>query len=99
LGQHYWHSNVKGHLSLNRSSAIRYLKDVQKRHPQTVATHLEDAIQKYEAVVEVVKRIDTSHEAMSSVHERETLVDLIKGIADLERQAVAELEKAVNVLD
>jgi len=91
LGQHYWHSNVRGHLDINRSSAIRYLKAMQKRHPQTVATHLGNAIQKYEAVIEVVKRIDTSQEAMSSVHGRETLVALIKEIADLERQAVAEL--------
>jgi len=99
LGQHFWHSNVLLHLFLSRSSAIRYLQAMQKRHPRAVADYLENAIQKYKAVIGVLGSVDWSPEAMSSVKGREVFVTHVKEMADLESQAVAELEKAVEVLD
>jgi hypothetical protein len=96
-GQHFWHSNVLLHLYISRMSAIRYLEAMGKRHPQAVADYLGNAIQQYEAVIEVLRHVDWSAEAMSSVKGRDAFVAHVENIVDLERQAVAALEKAVAV--
>jgi hypothetical protein len=99
LGQHFWHSNVVGHLHWQRSTAVRYLKAMRKRHSKTIAAHLGNAIQRYQAVVAELDRVDTSREAISSVQGRGKLISSIGKITDLESQAVAELEKATEAFE
>ena len=94
FGQPFWHSNVVGHLYWNRRTAVRYLKAMQKRHSEPIATHLENAIEKYQAVIGELNQVDVGGEAISSVEGREKLIESIQEIANLESQAVAELEKA-----
>jgi len=96
LGQPFWHMNVVGHLYWNRSTAVRFLKAMQKRHSKTIADHLENAIQRYQAVVVELDKVDTSPEAISSLQGREQLISGIKKMANLESQAVEELEKAAK---
>jgi len=96
LGQPFWHSNVVGHLYWNRSTAVRYLKAMQKRHSKTITAHLENAIQKYEAILGELGMVDTSREALLSVQGRGKLISSIKTIMNLESQAVVELEKTVK---
>jgi hypothetical protein len=71
---------------------------MQKRHSATVAAHLENAIQKYQAVIKEVGKADISGESLSSAQGRGKLISIVKRISDLESQAVAELEKAVEAL-
>ena len=97
-GQPYWHGNVVSHLYWNRTTAVRYLKAMQKRHSATVAAHLENAIQKYQAVIEEVGKADTSGESLSSAQGRGELILRIRRISKLESEAVAELEKALEAL-
>ena len=97
-GQPFWHSNVVAHLHWNRNTAVRYLRTMQKRHPEAIATLLEHAMQKYEAVIGKLKTVDTSGEALSSVQGRGKLVSSVKEISNLESQAVLELEKAVKAI-
>lgn len=99
LGQPRWHSNVVGHLYWNRSTAVRYLKAMQKRHSKTTAAHLENAIQRYRAVIAELDKVDTSREAILSVQGRGKLISSIKRITDLESQAVAELEKTIEAFE
>ena len=54
LGQPRWHGNVKGFLERNRESAVRCLKDMQKRHSESFAAHLNNAINKYDAVIDKI---------------------------------------------
>ena len=96
LGQPFWHSNVVGHLYWNRSTAVRYLKAMQKRHSKTIAAHLENAVQKYQAVIGELDKVDTSAEALLSVQGRGKLISSVKKISNLESQAVTELEKTVK---
>jgi hypothetical protein len=96
LGRPFWHSNVVGFLDRNRSTAVRYLKAMQKRHSKAIAAHLEKAIQKYEAILEKVGKVDTSGEALSSLQGRRELISSIERIMDLESQAVLELENAAK---
>ena len=98
LGRPDWHSNVVSHLYWNRTTAVRYLKAMQKRHSATVAAHLENAIRKYQAVIEEVGKADTSVEALSTAQGRGKLISIVKRISDIESQAVVELEKAVEAL-
>ena len=99
LGQPFWHSNVVGHLYWNRSTAVRYLKAMQKRHPEAIATLLENAIQKYEAIIGELKKVDISSEALLSVQGRGKLISSVKEISNLESQAVVELEKTVKAFE
>ena len=99
LGQPFWHSNVVGHLYWNRSTAVRYLKAMQKRHSKTIAAHLENAIQRYQAVIAELDKVDTSGEAILSVQGRGKLISSIKKIADLESHAVAELENTIKAFE
>jgi len=94
-GQPYWHSNVVRHLSLNRGSAVRYLKTMAGRHPEDVATHLNNAAARYEEVVAALGKADTSGEALSSTAGREALAKLAEQIAVLDSQAIQEIEKAL----
>jgi len=88
LGKSFWHGNVVGHLYWDRSTAVRYLKAMQKRHSKTAAAHLENAIRAYQAVIAELDTVDTSPEAISSVQGRGKLISSIRKIADLEGQAV-----------
>lgn len=99
LGQPFWHSNVVGHLYWNRSTAVRYLKAMQKRHSKTTAAHLENAIQRYQAVIAELDKVDTSREAILSVQGRGKLISSIRRITDLESQAVAELENTIKAFE
>ena len=98
LGQHFWHGNVTGHLKWNRTTAVRYLGAMQKRHTKPVADHLGNAIEKYEAVVGEVEQVDTSRDAITSLQGREELISRIRGIAGLESQAVDALEEAAKAM-
>ncbi len=44
FGKHFWHSNVRSFLNINRSSAIVYLKTMQNRHPLIINNHLENYV-------------------------------------------------------
>jgi hypothetical protein len=99
IGQYYYHSNILLHLYLGRSSAIRYLEVMQKRHSQAVADYLENAIQKYKAVIEVIRKIEWNNKIMSSFQGREALASQIENIVGLEGQAVVELEKTINIMN
>jgi hypothetical protein len=97
LGQPFWHSNVVGHLYWNRRTAVRYLKAMQERHSKTIAVHLENAIQRYQAVIAELNKVDTSREAIIvSLQGRGQLIKSIERIMQLESQAVVELEAAVR---
>ena len=96
LGQPRWHSNVKGFLERNRKSAVRYLRAMQKRHPEAITTLLENAIQKYEAVIGELNEVDTSREALLAVEGRGKLISWVRRISDLESQAVMALENTVK---
>jgi hypothetical protein len=95
LGQARWHSNVVRHLLLNRGSAARYLKTMAERHPAKVAAHLNNAAGKYEDVLAVLAKADTSGEALSSAAGREALATLAEQVSALDSEAVQEIEKAV----
>jgi AraC-like DNA-binding protein len=99
LGQYYFHGNALLHLYLGRSSAIRYLEAMQKRHPHTIAECIENAIHKYKAVIEVLGKVRCNAEVMSSMEKREVLISQIKSIIDLESQAVAELENVIALMN
>ena len=94
-GQGRWHANMVGHLLYNRGSAVRYLKTMADRHPEEVATHLNNAAAQYEEVLAALRRADTSGEALSSPAGREALAKLVEQVAVLDSQAVQEIEKAV----
>jgi hypothetical protein len=95
LGQSRWHANVCLHLHINRRAAVTYLHAMAKRHPKAVAARLNAAADRYEQVLDHVKRADASHDALMSEAGREKLARLAEGIADLEAQAIAEIEAAL----
>jgi hypothetical protein len=95
LGQARWHSNVVRHLLLNRGSAVRYLKAMADRHPEEVAVHLKSAAAQYEEVLAALGKADTSGDALSSPPGREALAKLAEQIAELDSQAIEEIEKAL----
>jgi hypothetical protein len=72
---------------------------MQKRNSKTVAAHLKDAVQEYEAVVGELEESSTSREAMVSVQGRGKLMSGIEKIANLETEAVAELENATRAFE
>ena len=94
-GQAHWHSNVVRHVSLNRDSAVRYLKTMAARHPDDVATHLSSAAARYEEVLAVLRNADTSGDALSSPAGREALAKLAEQVSALDSQAIQEIEKAL----
>jgi hypothetical protein len=96
LGYHYWNANVRGFLIRNRSTAVRYLRAMQGRCVEAVASYLESAIEMYQAVIEEAELADTSQDAISSIPGRRALISRIERITDLERRAVAELDGAVK---
>ncbi|MFQ5811344.1 MAG: hypothetical protein ACE5JM_17130 [Armatimonadota bacterium] len=95
LGQSRWHANVCLHLHINRRAAVTYLWAMSERHPGGVATRLNAAADLYEQVLERVKGADARQEAMMSEAGREKLALLAEDIADLEAQAIAEIEEAL----
>jgi len=94
-GQAGWHANMVRHLSLNRGSAVRYLKTMADRHPEDVAAHLNNAAAEYEKVGAALRKADTSGEALSSAAGREALATLAEQVSALESQAIEEIEKAL----
>jgi hypothetical protein len=94
-GQPHWHSNVKGFLVRNREAAARYLMRMQQRHTGAFSVHLGNAIKKYEAVIEKVKMMDTSGQAIQSDPGRGKLIGAIEEVVTLEREAIRELERAI----
>jgi hypothetical protein len=97
MGEHYWHSNVKFTLEWNRKSAVRYLEAMKNRHDEIFASCLDNAISKYQTVIELICEADTCEEAMLSVSGREKLISVIREIIMKEQEAVCYLEKSVNL--
>jgi hypothetical protein len=95
LGQARWHANMVGHLIMNRGSAVKYLKAMADRHPEEVATHLDNAAARYEKVRATLRQADTGEEAISSPAGREALAKLAEQMSVLESQAIQEIEKAL----
>jgi hypothetical protein len=95
LGPSYWHNNVRSQLESNRGTAVRYLRDMQKRHPGDFAAYLENAVTKYEAVIAATRSADIRDAAIKTKQGRQKLIAAISEMANLEDQAVAELEKAL----
>jgi len=95
LGQRRWHSNMCLHLGLNRGSAVRYLREMAKRHPASVAIHLNAAADRYAQVLELLETEDTSEGAMMSKEGREKLARLAESMAAVEARAADEMEKAI----
>ena len=98
LGQARYHANVVYNLKINRRSAIIFLKNMVKRSLKETAAHLNEAIDIYKKVLAKLKTANTSKEALiDSKAGRAKLAKLAEQIARLEKQAVNELEKALNV--
>ena len=83
------------HLSLNRGSAVRYLKAMAARHPGDVAIHLSSAAARYEEVLAALGKADTGGDALSSPAGREALAKLAEQVSALDSQAIQEIEKAL----
>jgi AraC-like DNA-binding protein len=98
-GQYYYHNNVLFHLWLSRSSAVRYLEAMRKRHLKDIANCIENAILKYKNIIDLLEKVDWDAGAMSSVERRDALISQIENIVNLESRAVAELEQAVELMD
>jgi len=95
LGQSRWHSNMCLHLGLNRTSAVTYLRDMARRHPAKVGTHLNAAADRYGQVLALLETADTSQTAMMSKEGREKLAGLAERMATVEAKAADEMEKAI----
>jgi hypothetical protein len=98
-GPFYYHSNVLNYLYICRSSAIRYLETMKERHPQDVGNYLGGAVERYKEVLELIEPFEWNAEIMSSAKGRQTLINRINAIVDLESQSADALEKVVKLLD
>jgi len=97
LGQARYHTNMCLHLSINRRSAIAYLRAMAERHPIEMGQHLRSAADIYEQVIAKLGGADTSNAAMISAEGREDLAALVEQIALLERSAIDEIDRAIDV--
>ena len=95
LGEARWHANMCLHLGINRRSAVAYLRTVAARHPD-VAARLNAAADHYERELAELVKADCSPEAMESEDGRERLARLTGKLAEIEAQAIAEIEKALE---
>jgi len=99
LGQARWHSNVVYQLGINRRSAVRYLRAMAERNQGEVADHVESAAKRYEGVLEVLTRADTSRDAMASKDGRNALVGVIEEIVQLEGAAATDMDRAASAIN
>jgi hypothetical protein len=98
LGESFWHQNSKSFLVNNRTTAVRYLQDMQKRYSAETSAHLSAAIEQYNAVIAEARKIDTHDGPFKSVQGRKNMIGSIKAIDALEDKAVAELEIALKTM-
>lgn len=97
LGEAGWHWNTVRHLTLNRASAIAYLRAMAARQPAS-APHLKAAAARYEQTLARLREADLSEAALMSSAGREKLAALAEEIARVEADAVGELGKAVAAM-
>jgi hypothetical protein len=95
-GQHFWYANVTSHLRLNRESAVRYLKAMQKRHSGAFVSHLANAADAYDKVAKRIGTVNTSRESIDSKTGRQRFVKVVKEIIELEGKAADEIEMALK---
>ena len=94
-GPHFYHANVVGHLRQNRTAAVGYLKAVSERYEESVASHLLNAAQTYEKLLEEIQSVNTSKEAFATHYGRSELVKSIQRMVGIESEAIAEIEQAL----
>ncbi len=99
LGQARWHANMCYQLRINRRSAIAYLRAMTNRHDDKAAGRLAAAADIYQDELRRLRSADTTKPAMMSGEGRQSLAHLVESIANLERQATAEVEKALQAIE
>jgi hypothetical protein len=98
-GRNAWDVNIVIHLCINRRAAIRYLQDVAGRSPKPRADHLRAAAALYERVLAELAEVpfwtptETQPDRLAARRRQYTAV--VRRVADLERQAIGEIKKAV----
>ncbi len=93
-GAHFYHANLLGHLRPHRAAAVRYLRSMAQRHPQRVASLLEEAAAIYVEETETLKTADVSKETLAAPAGREQLAELVERVALHDHQAVERIEAA-----
>ena len=97
-GPHFYHANVVGHLHENRACAAAYLRAMSERHSPPVTRALSEAAAKYDAVLSLLRQMNTSKDALSNVAGREKLVAQIRQIVSLEAKALDRMEEAIGAI-
>jgi hypothetical protein len=96
-GHHYYSGNVVGHLKSHRNCAVQYLREMATRHGPTVAEPLVRAAGAYEAVLDVLRKMDTSAEAWDEVG-RHAIIALITPAVAHEAEAHKAMEQAASAM-
>lgn len=94
LGEARWHANMCGNLSINRQSAVNYLRAMAARRSEA-GERLNAAADHYAREVRVLANADTSPEALSAAEGRERLARLAEEMAGIEAEAIAEIAAAL----
>ena len=87
-----------GHLHENRACAAAYLRAMSERHSPPVTRALSEAAAKYDAVLSLLRQMNTSKDALSNVAGREKLVVQIRQIVSLEAKALDRMEEAIRAI-
>ncbi len=93
--KNHHHGNVRRHLLINRTSAVRFLNEMSARYTDETADLLQEAARKYELVIESAQSLQPRG-LSGSAEQRVAFADQIDAIAVIEQEAAELLAAAAD---
>lgn len=94
-----WDQNIIIHLRYNRLAAVDFLRDVASRQSEEVASHILAAADQYQLVLDDTARAPFCSQFANNPElrpqKRQEYIQMVRRVAQLEAQAIAELRLAV----
>ena len=98
-GPHFYHTNVIGHLWLNRLSAAGYLRDMSTRYRSPIKEALNTGAFKYDSIVDILTQaFDGLEEALKTEKGTANRISLIRKAKSHEVEAQEQLAAIIEMM-